>query len=109
VPDANEEDGELSGDGMLGDMGVVVKYMVVLDEFHQAVEDEGRDTKSLSKAIWMIASKVRQKKVQLTQFLHRGSCFQDPCCKQEVRQGQDSGIAPLQKCLFKGIKVTRAA
>jgi hypothetical protein len=36
----NEEDGELDLDGMLRDMGVVVKYRVVFDELHEAVKDD---------------------------------------------------------------------
>jgi hypothetical protein len=34
VPKANEEDGELDTDGMLWDVGVVVKDAIVFDEFH---------------------------------------------------------------------------
>jgi hypothetical protein len=39
VPEADEKDGELNGNGMLWKVGVVVKNMMVLDEFHEAVKD----------------------------------------------------------------------
>jgi hypothetical protein len=40
VPDTNKKDGQLNGRGMLWDVGVVVEDDVVIDEFHEAVEDE---------------------------------------------------------------------
>jgi hypothetical protein len=58
VPKTNEENGELDRDRMLWDVGVVVKHVVVLDEFHEAIENGGRNPKFLSKPVWMVASKV---------------------------------------------------
>jgi hypothetical protein len=39
VPNANEEDSKLSGDGLLRDVGVVVEDDMAFDEFHEAIED----------------------------------------------------------------------
>ena len=60
VPKANEENSELDGDGMLWDVGVVVEDAVVLDDFHEAVENRWRNSEFLSKPVWMIMSKVGQ-------------------------------------------------
>jgi hypothetical protein len=43
VAKTNEEDGELDGNGMLWDMGVVVKDPVVFDELHEAIKDDRGD------------------------------------------------------------------
>jgi hypothetical protein len=40
MPDANKKDGKLDGDEMLWHVGVVVKYIMVFDEFYEAVENE---------------------------------------------------------------------
>ena len=40
MPDTNKEDGELDRDGMLWDVGVVVKDIMVFDEFHEMVKDK---------------------------------------------------------------------
>jgi len=36
----NEKDGKLDRDKMLWDIGVVVKYPMVFDEFHEAVKND---------------------------------------------------------------------
>jgi hypothetical protein len=43
VPDANKKDGELNGNGMLWDVGVVVEYVVVFNELYEAVENKWGD------------------------------------------------------------------
>jgi hypothetical protein len=44
VPNADEKDGELDRNGLLWDVGVVVKDVVVFDKLDEAVEDRWRDT-----------------------------------------------------------------
>ena len=43
VAKMDEEDGELDGNGMLWDMGVVVKDIIIFDELHEAIEDNWGD------------------------------------------------------------------
>jgi len=62
MPNADEEDGELHGNGKLRDLGVVVEDIMVFDESHQAVKDERRDAQFLSKSGRVIMSIVGQKK-----------------------------------------------
>ena len=40
MPDTDKKYGKLDGNGMLWDVGVVVKDAVVFDKFHQLVEDK---------------------------------------------------------------------
>ena len=54
----NEEDGELCRNRKLGDVGVVVKDVIVFDELHEAVKDYWRNVQFFLKSVWMIASEV---------------------------------------------------
>ena len=44
MPETDKKDGKLDWDGMLWDMGVVVKDVVLVDEFHETVKYKWRDT-----------------------------------------------------------------
>ena len=39
----DKKDGELNGNGMLWDIGVVVEYVVVFDELYEVVENKWGD------------------------------------------------------------------
>ena len=38
MPETDKKDGKLDGNGMLQDMGVVMKDVMIVDEFHKMVE-----------------------------------------------------------------------
>ena len=74
MPNANEEDGKLCFNGMLWDVGVVVKDAVIPDEFLEAVEDSRSNAEFLSKPAWMVFSIVVEVDTKLAHLLDRRGC-----------------------------------
>jgi hypothetical protein len=58
VSNTDKEYCELIRNGLLGDLGGVVKNRVILDQFHKAVKNSWRDTELLLKQLRMVFSIV---------------------------------------------------